>query len=193
MPSSRREKAARRRSKREQQQPDAPQPGAFEHLLVGMLRKPHGIKGELLLGVLTDFPERIVPGAVFILGSNHEEVTVQTVRHHNKGLLLRFEEYPDVDSIEWIRNVPLLVRADDRPPLPDGEYYQHQLLGLDVVTDTGDTVGILIGFIPTGANDVYRVRTPDGKEILLPAIDEVILNVDLETRQIQVHLLEGLL
>jgi 16S rRNA processing protein RimM len=193
MTSSRRDKAARRRGKQEKSAKNAPKAGAFEHLLVGILRRPHGVRGEMLLAVLTDFPERIQDGAVFLLGDDLQPVTVESVRQHNKGLLISFEEYPDLESLGFLRNVSLFVRVDDRPPLPEGEYYQHQLLGLDVVTDEGIVLGVVIGFIQTGANDVYRVLAEDGKEVLLPAIDDVILDIDVPNQRITVHLLDGLL
>jgi 16S rRNA processing protein RimM len=85
------------------------------------------------------------------------------------------------------------VRADDRPSLPDGEYYHHQLLGLRVISDTGQTLGRLVQILSTGANDVYIVRPEAGPDVLLPATDEVVQRVDLEQGEILVHLLPGLI
>jgi 16S rRNA processing protein RimM len=85
------------------------------------------------------------------------------------------------------------VTAADRPPLPDGKVYQHQIMGLRVVTDDERELGKLVEIIVTGANDVYVVEGENGKEILLPAIPEVLLGTDLESGVIRVHLLEGLI
>ncbi len=161
-------------------------------LLVGVLRHPHGLKGEMLVSIVTDFPERIKPGTVLLAGPDHKPLTVAGMRHHNEGSLIKFEEFSQREELVGMQNQGLFVRADDRPLLPQGEYYQHQLLGMQVVSDEGDELGRLVEFIETGANDVLVVRPPQGKDILLPDIDEVVLDIDLEGKQITVHLLDGL-
>jgi 16S rRNA processing protein RimM len=85
------------------------------------------------------------------------------------------------------------VRADDRPPLAEGEYYHHQLLGLRVVSDEGQFLGRITKILDTTANEVYVVRPDSGPEILLPAIEEVILVIDVDKGEMQVHVLPGLL
>jgi 16S rRNA processing protein RimM len=85
------------------------------------------------------------------------------------------------------------VPATNRPELPEGEYYHHQLVGLNVVTDEGHELGVLADILETGANDVYVVRAADGNETLLPAIPSVVLEVKLADRQMRVHLLDGLI
>lgn len=192
MTSRRREIAARRRQKM-QNDSSAPQVGALEFLQVGVLRRPHGVKGEMLMSVFTDFPERIQPGTVFYLGNEYTAHELGNRRHHNRGLIVTFVGFEGRDAVESWRNVPVFVRVDDRPPLPEGEYYHHQLLGLSVMTDEGQALGKLADFIETGANDVYIVRDENGNEALLPAIDDVILEIDLEKKQMTVHLLDGLL
>jgi 16S rRNA processing protein RimM len=192
MTSRRRQTAARMRNKNQKQSglSNMDKPG---FLLVGVLRRPHGVKGEILMGVLTDFPERLKPGAEFYLGSDHQQVEFKQVRHHNKGLIVFLEGYPTREDVENLRNIEVFVRADDRPKLPKGEYYLHELVGLQVITDQGVVLGVMTGSIETGANDVYVVQSDEGKEILLPAIDEVILKVDAKDSKITVHLLDGLL
>lgn len=190
MTSRRRQIAARRRAKH--QDTGSPQIGEPVFLLVGILRRPHGVKGEVLMGIMTDFPERIQPGITLYLNEGAEELTVTSVRHHNKGKLIRIEEYPSREDVENIRNRDVFVRADDRPPLPKGEHYWHELIGMQVVTDDGDFLGVLTNLIETGANNVYVVHNDEGKEILLPVIDEVVLKIDKKKKQMTVHLLEGL-
>ena len=91
------------------------------------------------------------------------------------------------------RNTWVYVPTADRPELPEGEFYHHQLLGINVVTDDGYELGVVTDIVETGANDVYVVRDSDGKDVLLPAIPPVILDVNLADRQMRVHLLDGLI
>ena len=166
-------------------------PPAF--LLVGKLHRPHGVRGEMIMSVMTDFPERLKPGTVVYLGVGYDPVTIKNIRHHNRGALIALEGYTSREEVAPLRNVEMFVRAEDRPPLPEGEYYLHEIFGLQVVTDEGETLGVVADWLETGANGVFIVHDEEGKEILLPDIDEVILKIDLEAGQIVVHLLEGLL
>ncbi len=190
MTSSRRQAAARRRNP--EKNAGLPLSGGPEFLLVGILRRPHGVKGEMLMAVLTDFPERLTPETTLYLGEDHEPHSLTSRRHHNDGLLVRFDDHQRREDVETWSNTNVYVPAADRPPLPEGEYYLHQLVGLRVVTDEGETLGELTEALETGANLVYVVRTPEGKEVLLPAIDEVVLKVDVPGGQMTVHLLDGL-
>lgn len=190
--SSRRQKAAARRNKNNKEKAGAPDwvPPAF--LLVGILRRPHGVRGEVIMSVMTDFPERLKPGVTLFLGMDRAPLTIRSLRHHNKGFLVAFEGFDSREQVGHLRNQELFVRADDRPALPDGEHYLHEILGLQVVTDGGQVLGIVRDWIETGANGVFVVKSESGKDILLPDIDEVILKIDLEEKQILVHLIEGL-
>jgi 16S rRNA processing protein RimM len=189
MSSRRRRIAARRKQGRS----GSPEFGEPEFLVIGHLHRPHGVRGELLMGVMTDFPERIKAGVSVYLGEDHQPGTVASVRHHNKGMLIKFVEYPTIEDIQFIRNWPVFVRADDRPALPEGEFYYHQLIGLQVVTDTEVKLGVIADILETGANSVFIVRTESGDELLLPDIPEVVLQVDVEAKEMRVHVLPGLL
>lgn len=162
-------------------------------LVVGRLRRPHGVHGEILMDVLTDFPERLRSGLSVYVGEDHQPLVIRSLRQSNLALLVAFEPYRDPESVGVLRNQFIYVRADDRPPLPEGEYYHHQLVGLRVVTDEGVALGRLTSILETGANDVYVVTQESGQEVLLPAISSVILDIDLEQGEMQVHLLPGLL
>lgn len=190
--SSRREHARRRRSKISGSQ-DETQFSEPEFLVIGKIRKPHGIKGEFLMAVLTDFPERIQPGNRYFLGKKHIPATIKTIRHHNKGLLVRFDEFDNPQDAGEHRNQFVFTRVEDLPPLPEGEFYQHELIGLEVVTDEGKSLGNLTEVIETGANHVYVVKPEEGKEILVPAIDDVILSVDIEAKKMLIKPLSGML
>jgi len=108
-------------------------------------------------------------------------------------LLINFNEYKDPESAAVLRNQLVYVRADDRPALPEGEYYLHQLLGLQVISEEGQVLGKLVQILETGANDVYIVRPETGAEVLLPAIPDVIKRVELDAGRMVIHLLPGLL
>jgi 16S rRNA processing protein RimM len=143
--------------------------------------------------VFTDFPERIVPGAIYYIGSQQMPLELVSCRPHKHGLLVRFKGYDIREQVAGLRNQLVQVRSDDLPSLPEGDFYLHQLLGLDVVDEEGALLGQVSEILSTGANDVFVVRTAGGSELLLPAIRSVILKMDLEARLIRVHLLPGLL
>jgi 16S rRNA processing protein RimM len=162
----------------------SPTPGEPVFIAVGYLRRAHGIHGEMIMDVLTDFPDRLRPRRTVYLGEAHEPVKIESVRWHNKVMIVKLVGVETPEDIAPYRNQLLTVRVDELPPLAEGEYYHHQLLGLNVVLDSGEVVGVLEEILETGANDVYVVRKNDGGEVLFPAIDEVILKVDLQTGQI---------
>lgn len=162
-------------------------------LVIGKLRRPHGVHGEILMDIITDFPERITAGTRVFVGPQHEERIIRSVRGNAGTLLVTFEAFNNPEEVGVLRNQYMYVRAEDRPPLPQGEYYHHQLIGLPVLTDDGQVLGVLSEILENAANDVYVVRPKQGADILLPAIDSVILDIDLQQGEMRVHLLPGLL
>ncbi|MCS6994458.1 MAG: ribosome maturation factor RimM [Anaerolineales bacterium] len=162
------------------------------YLAVGMFRRPHGVRGDILFTVLTDFPERLRPGTLVYVGEEKRAFKIIRRRPHNDGLLLGFEGITTPEQAARYTGKTAFVRADDRPPLPEGEYYHHQILGLNVFDENGQSLGVVTDILETGANDVYVVKTPEGRELLLPAIHQVILEIDLEHKVMKVHLLPGL-
>jgi len=171
----------------------SPPVGEPEYLVVGFLRRPHGVKGEILMDVHTDFPERLKTGLTVFVGDDYLRVMIASRRAHAAGMLVRFRGIKTPEDAGIYRNTWMYVPSANRPELPEGEYYHHQIIGLNVVTDDGHDLGTIMDILETGANDVYVVRDADGKEILLPAIPPVILNIQLADRQMRVHLLEGLI
>jgi 16S rRNA processing protein RimM len=181
-------------SLQESENTDQSNQGEIEYIAVGQLRRPHGVRGEILMSVWTEFPERLQPGVQVFLGEERQPVLIRSVRSHGDGLLLAFDEYHLREEVGLFRNELVMVRTDDRPSLEDGELYIHQLLGLAVVEDeSGRPLGTLVEILETGANDVYIVKDQNGVDLLLPAIESVIVAIDLPNRQIRVHLLPGLL
>ena len=163
------------------------------YLAIGFLRRPHGVTGEIIMDLHTDFPERIKSGRKVYLGEKHEVGTIGTVRQHGNGLLVRIKGFDTPEAAGRFRNQWVYVQSKEVPPLPEGQHYKYELVDLEVVDDDGNKLGILAEIIETGANDVYVVKSESGKEILLPAIPSVILDIDMNARLMKVHLLEGLI
>ncbi|NPA90882.1 MAG: 16S rRNA processing protein RimM [Chloroflexi bacterium] len=166
-------------------------PKTPRYLAVGRIISPHGIRGEVEVDVHTDFPQRFQPGARFLVGERKSEMTVESVRPYRKRLLIKFREIPDRTRADVWRGAWIHIPVEEAWPLEEDEYYEYQILGLDVWSDEGEYLGQVDHIIYTGANDVYVIRGPEG-EILLPAIKDVILDVDLEKGRMTVHLLPGL-
>ena len=162
---------------------------------VGRIIGVHGIRGELKVKSLTDFPERFAAGSQLFLVTPGGEVRPTKVlgsREHKGRMLIILPGVTDRDAAEALRGSFLKIEEERLAPLPPGRFYHFQLVGLSVLTDEGEELGRVKEVIPTGGNLVLDVRG-GGREVLLPFIDDVILDVDLEAAKITVHLLEGLL
>jgi 16S rRNA processing protein RimM len=174
---------------------DKGSPGSGEPLFlaVGQLRRPHGIRGEMQMLVLTDFPDRLQPDLVVYLGERHKPHTIRSRRSHQDLLLVAFEGFPDRTSVETLRNQFVYLPAEMAPELPAGEFYRHELIDLLVVAESGKNLGVVEEILETGANDVLLVRMESGAELLLPLIDDVVREIDLESGSIHIFLMPGLL
>jgi 16S rRNA processing protein RimM len=167
------------------------------YIVVGQVRRPHGLRGELRVEIITDYPERLKQHACFYLASpdTPEEVRrypVAGLRLHQDKMLLKLGGCDDRDTAEELRGMLVQVPLKDAVPLEEGEYYHFQLIGVKVETETGAGLGRVVEVLDTGAHDVYVVRGPRG-EVLLPAVEEVVLELDLEAGEMVVHLTPGLL
>ncbi len=165
-------------------------------IAVGHIVGMHGLRGEVKVELYTDFPERFAPGVLLMLGADLAEVEIASVRAHQNFLLMRFTGIEDRTAAEQLRGLWLFVDEADAVELEEGVYYIHDLIGLRVVDEDGVVLGELVDVLITGANDVYVVRPPSTQrrqEVLLPAIPEVILAVDLAAGVMTVRLLDGLI
>jgi 16S rRNA processing protein RimM len=154
------------------------------------------VRGDVRVKVLTGFPERLKQHSYVYLAAaaSPTEVhryTIEHVRFHRDVLLLRLHECQDRDTAGALRGMLVQIPVEDAVPLDTDEYYAFQIIGLAVTTDTGLDLGRITDVLETGANDVYVVRGPYG-ELLLPAIREVILELNLEKGRATVHLIPGL-
>jgi 16S rRNA processing protein RimM len=163
------------------------------YLAVGNSVGVHGIRGEVKVELLTDYPERFSPGATVYLGpeSLARPVRIEAARPHKGMMLVRFAGVPDRNAAELLRDTVLLIPEEQAMPLGVGENYAHDLIGLQVETTDGRVLGKLAEILYTRANDVYVVKRP-GAEVLIPALNEVVITVDLEAGRMLVQLPEGL-
>jgi 16S rRNA processing protein RimM len=175
-----------------QDNPGSPSTGEPVYLAVGTLRRSHGIRGDMLVEVITDFPERLKPGTHLYVGDKKQALKITRRRPHNEGMILGFEGISTAEQTAKYRAQTVYVPVEGRPPLPDGEYYHHQIIGLNVVDESWTALGIITEIIETGANDVYVVKNAGEREILLPALKQVLLEINLDTKTMRVHLLPGL-
>jgi 16S rRNA processing protein RimM len=166
-------------------------------LLLGRILRPHGVRGELRTEVLTAYPERILPGLIVNIGPDPAaddvpEYEITKVRTHQQYLILQVDGIDDRDAADLLREQYVMVALEDAVPLDDDEFYLFQAIGLAVFTDGGESLGTVVDVLETGANDVYVVQGPRG-EVLLPAIDDCIVDVDIDAGRMTVHLMDGLL
>ncbi len=161
------------------------------YLVIGQVVGVRGLGGELKVRIETDDPERFLDLEWVYLGEELERRRVKSARLFKGSALVQLAGVTDRDAAEAYRGQYVRMAIEDVPPLAEGEYFFHQIEGLRVRTDTGEELGRVREILQTGANDVYVVMGPEG-ELLLPAIQEVILKVDLENGILTVHLLEGL-
>lgn len=165
------------------------------YMAVGMITSVHGLRGDVKVELHTDFPERFVVGGVVYLGEELEEAIINAARPHQGQMLMQFSGIEDRDAAETLRGIWIFIPEDEAVELEEDTYFVHDMIGLSVQTGDGQLLGTLSEVLFTGANDVYVVETPDEphREILLPAIPEVIKKVDLEEGLMTVELLPGLL
>ncbi len=166
--------------------------GESVYLAIGFLRRAHGVQGELIMDLHTDFPDRIKDGRKVYVGEKHEAFTLGGARLHANGMLVKIRGFETPESVARFRNQWVYVKSSEVPALPVGKHYKYELVGLSVEDDGGNLLGEIVEIIETGANDVYVVRNSMGKEILLPAIPDVVLETNMSEKRMKVHLLDGL-
>ncbi len=168
-------------------------------LLLGEVLRPHGVRGELRVRLLTDYPERISTMEYIHLGKDpHSEVAaeynVEHLRLHQEGYaLLKLKAVDDRDAADLLRQLFVMVPLEDAVPLEEGEFYLYQLIGITVQTEDGTPLGTLREVLETGANDVYIIDSPVHGEILIPVTEETVLDTRINDGLMIVRLPEGLL
>lgn len=166
-----------------------------EILQVGVVTSPHGIAGEVKVFPTTDDPKRFKRLREVLLDAGGEKtaVEIEGVKFFKKLVILKLKGVDSRDAAERLRQKSLYVTRQNAVKLKRDEYFIADLIGLRVIDENGEELGVLKDVIETGANDVYAVDMPDGRELLLPAIKQCILQVEPEEGFVRVHVLEGLL
>ena len=167
------------------------------YLAIGQIVGPHGIRGEVKVVPLTDFPERFERGAKVYLGAQTGKTDaapaeIEAARPHQDRWLVLFTHVKDRNTAETLRDLYMLIPEEEAMTLGEHENYAHDLIGLDVQTVDGRSIGQITEILFTGANDVYVVRSA-GAETLIPATRQVILSVNLAAGVMMVALPEGLI
>lgn len=165
------------------------------NLEIGQIVNTFGIKGMVKVKPFTDDIKRFDElKTVYVeKNSNQIEYEIEEVKYHKDMVLIKFKGIDKVEQAEILRNSYLTISRDSVEKLEEGRYYIVDLLGLDVYTDEEILLGTLDDIFNTGSNDIYVVKDKQGKQILLPAIQDVIKQIDIENKKIIVHLLPGLI
>ena len=166
-----------------------------ELLRVGVITATHGLKGEVKVFPVTDDVKRFQKLKEIILDTGNEKQTmeIESVKFFKQLVILKFKGYDSIEMIERYKKKNLYVTRENAVRLNKDEYFIADLIGLRVIDAAGVEIGMLKDVIETGANDVYAISLLDGRELLLPAIKQCILSVDMEAGEMMVHILEGLL
>ena len=162
-------------------------------LKVGVITTTHGVRGEVKVYPTTD-ADRFLDLEYVLLDTGREKrkLEIQNVKYFKNLVILKFKGIDNINDIEMYKQRELWVPREEAQELDEDEYYIADLIGMKIVTEDGTSVGILKDVMETGANDVYVVQDAQGKELLLPAIHQCILDVDIEKNIMTVHLMKGL-
>ena len=161
---------------------------------VGVISSTHGVRGEVKVFPTTDDVKRFKKLKKVILDTGKEQLPleIEGVKFFKQFVILKFRGIDNINDIEKYKGKRLLVDREHAVKLKKDEYFIADMIGMDVFTEDGELFGALKDVMETGANDVYIIEMSDGKEVLVPAIKQCILDVDIENRKMVIHLLEGL-
>ena len=164
-------------------------------LEVGKIINTHGLKGEVKIVTWTDSPDVFEDLEYVIIKSKKGDITltIKGVKYQKNNIIVKFRELERIEDAEPLKNSVLYAPREMLGELPDGVYYIADLIGLEVFDDEGQKIGIIADVFSTGANDVYDIKREGQKNLLLPVIDDVVLDVDIEGGKVTVHIMEGLL
>lgn len=171
-----------------------PEQNVTEWATIGVIVAPFGVHGEMKVRLLTDIPDRFAELDAVHIGPEHTRYPIKSVRpYKGEMVVLKLDGIDDANTVETLRNLDLQIPDSKLATLPPDSYYQHDILGLHVITMDGQNLGHITDIIVTGSNDVYSIKAPDGKQVLIPAIKDVIKQIDLLRRTMYIDPLPGLL
>ncbi len=166
-----------------------------DFVVIGQVKRAHGIKGKLSVVPITDDPQRFkLLKSVFLRADDEKRSSfeVEEAQITNKGVLLTLAGVSSIEDAEMWRGAFVEISRSECLPLPEGDYYYFELVGLEVITTQGQKIGVLDDFISSPANDVYVVKQ-EGREILIPAISEIIKRIDMDKGVMVIEPMDGLL
>ena len=163
-------------------------------LEVGKIVNTHGLHGEVKVVPWTDYPEVFedIETVYIKKKSEYERLDIAGIKYQKNNLIIRFAQLKDINEAEKYKNKVLYAERESLGELPEGVYYIADLIGLDVVKEDGEKVGVIADVFNTGSNDIYEVKREGQKNLLLPVIDDVVLNIDIENKRVTVRMMEGL-
>jgi len=163
-------------------------------LQVGVITSPHGLRGEVKVFPITDDVNNFKKYKEVILDTGKEKLTLEIggVKFFKKFVILKFKGIDDINDVEEYGKAGLWIKREQSVPLKKGEYFIADLIGLAVFTEDGKQFGTLKDVMQTGANDVYIIESKEHGEVLVPAIKDCILDIDIEQKRMDIHLLDGL-
>lgn len=166
-----------------------------QYLQVGVITQTHGVRGEVKVFPTTDDPERFLDLKRVLLDTGKEKISleIKSVKFFKQFVILKFKGIDNINDIERYKRCPLLVNREDAVELEEDEYFIADMIGMAVWTDDDKEFGTLKDVIETGANDVYIIQSKDHGEVLVPAIKECIIDVNVEEQKMVIHLMDGLL
>lgn len=170
---------------------------ANEWFQVGKIVNTHGIAGEVRVISETDFQEeRFTKGSILYIKKDQHSTPlpyiVESHRKHKQFDLLKFKDHPTINDVESLKGTKLYVNKEQLTPLGENEFYYHEIIGCEVFTESGELIGQVKEILSPGANDVWVVKTKD-KDVLLPYIEEVVKEINIENRSIVIHVMDGLI
>jgi len=162
---------------------------------IGTISSTHGVRGEVKVFPTTDDAKRFSRLKEVLLGdeNNLRTINVENVKYFKNMVIVKFKEYNSLNDVEALKGKNIYVTRDNAVKLEKNEYFIADLVGIKCIDEKRNISGILEDVMPTGANDVYIIKLEDSRELLLPAIKDCILEVDVEAREMKINILEGLL
>jgi len=161
-----------------------------DFITIGEIIAPWGAKGQLKVKVITDFPKRFSPSSMVYI--NHQPMTIKSTIWQKDKVIVKLSHINSVEGAARLMGQPIEIHYSQLKPLPEGEHYHFQIIGLEVWTTQGKRLGNITKILTTVSNDIYMVNGSDG-EILIPAIDDVVKSVDLDKGCMVIEAIEGLL
>lgn len=169
--------------------------GYYMDLLeVGKIVNTHGLRGEVKVVPWTDYPEVFedIEYVYIQRRGEYERLDVKGIKYQKGNIIVKFPQIKDINEAEKYKNQVLYAERGVLGELPEGVYYIADLIGLDVVKEDGEKVGVIGDVLNTGSNDIYEVKRKCQKDLLLPVIDDVVLNIDIDGGRVTVRIMEGL-